>query len=675
MMLNGLPLHMDAVDNTVHARSQRHFLRLGHSGLIIALALYLAVTYDAAAGPVLALAATALVAEWMPWRWRRYFVPEWCLLGAGLLSYGWTIYLDGSIRGFAGVIDPSTAFAGWIRMVLVFWALVPSRLHMAKVAAALIAGEFLLLAGFSEVRWWTASALLGLILFCLWLQEWSSGLHSRNDHVNVGKPFLAQPWGKAAIACLLLALVATAAASAIRTQFTPEIAEADGGNGTPVASGEHQIDLSQSISLDDNMFTDQDPTLAARLLWDQPPTMARGSLVYLRAMTVPELVLVQDRVTWRASGVPIRRFETIPTLHYHHEPEMATLFRSRGSGDMVLRPDHSALVDLYGLLGDRDGNLFRPGLGQFPRRYAVDLGGSASPSPSFEDDHPQRYLELPAVVREFLNQQLPDLYRWRSMSSTAAAASIHDWLRRRNRYSLHQLPRPLPGPAGDLRAFLFGGDEQRQGHCQYFATAAVALLRASGHPARPVLGYASDEWDGSGATFRVLHAHAWSEFRDRHGNWVRLDTTPPAGLQERAAGIPLDGEEDWNAEEFLEDHQAIGSLVDHPWWWLSLALPPSLLAILLLRSLWRQCRHGDPSWRRRQRETHALLSCAWDCGIAITPASTLDGIANELAEKSGVDLSAYLEQHLRERFGAGPPAAAWPVKQIRRAYRVRHGKA
>ena len=67
----------------------------------------------------------------------------------------------------------------------------------------------------------------------------------------------------------------------------------------------------------------------------------------------------------------------------------------------------------------------------------------------------------------------------------------------------------------------------RSGHCEFFATATVLLLRQGGIPARYARGYSidpSDSMDGW-SLVRARHAHAWAvAYVDN--TWVNLDTTP-----------------------------------------------------------------------------------------------------------------------------------------------------
>lgn len=69
--------------------------------------------------------------------------------------------------------------------------------------------------------------------------------------------------------------------------------------------------------------------------------------------------------------------------------------------------------------------------------------------------------------------------------------------------------------------------ETKHGHCEYFASASVLLLRQLGIPARYVIGYAVQEYSSMIDMFivRQRHAHAWAiAFVD--GAWQVVDTTP-----------------------------------------------------------------------------------------------------------------------------------------------------
>lgn len=81
--------------------------------------------------------------------------------------------------------------------------------------------------------------------------------------------------------------------------------------------------------------------------------------------------------------------------------------------------------------------------------------------------------------------------------------------------------------------------ETRAGHCEYFATAAVLMLRDAGIPARYAIGYAVAEADSKrgGYVLRGTHGHAWVRVWDeQHGQWIDFDPTPPTWLPAAAPG-------------------------------------------------------------------------------------------------------------------------------------------
>ncbi len=72
---------------------------------------------------------------------------------------------------------------------------------------------------------------------------------------------------------------------------------------------------------------------------------------------------------------------------------------------------------------------------------------------------------------------------------------------------------------------------RKQGHCEYFASAMVLMLRAVGVPARVVTGFLGGAWNryGGYVSVRQGDAHAWTEVWFENAGWVTFDPTPPAG--------------------------------------------------------------------------------------------------------------------------------------------------
>jgi transglutaminase-like putative cysteine protease len=97
-------------------------------------------------------------------------------------------------------------------------------------------------------------------------------------------------------------------------------------------------------------------------------------------------------------------------------------------------------------------------------------------------------------------------------------------------YTLDFLGRDAANPIED---FLF---RYKSGHCEYFATAMILMLRSVGIPARLATGFLGAEFNPLEDYYivRQSNAHAWVEawFPDR--GWTTIDPTPPAGRPEVA---------------------------------------------------------------------------------------------------------------------------------------------
>ena len=113
-----------------------------------------------------------------------------------------------------------------------------------------------------------------------------------------------------------------------------------------------------------------------------------------------------------------------------------------------------------------------------------------------------------------------------------AIAAIEAFFAEDFAYSL-VLSRPESRELTPIAHFL---QNTRQGHCEYFATATVLLLRAAGIPARYAVGYAVQEYDPLSGHYllRRRHAHAWAlAYVD--GRWQAVDTTPAIWAEAEAA--------------------------------------------------------------------------------------------------------------------------------------------
>jgi len=134
-------------------------------------------------------------------------------------------------------------------------------------------------------------------------------------------------------------------------------------------------------------------------------------------------------------------------------------------------------------------------------------------------------LALPPAFSGLL-ERLPELMALKGLSERERVAGLEAWFASNFRYTLF-LGDAERGTR-DVNRFLL---VDRAGHCEYFATSTVLLLRALGIPARYVTGYSVQEYSQWEKSFlvRQRHAHAWAEALV-DGKWIEVDTTPSIWL-------------------------------------------------------------------------------------------------------------------------------------------------
>ena len=200
----------------------------------------------------------------------------------------------------------------------------------------------------------------------------------------------------------------------------------------------------------------------------------------------------------------------------------------------------------------------------------------------------------------------------------------------------------------------------RKGHCEYFATATVMLLRALGVPARYAAGYSAQEYSTLERAFvvRNRHAHAWARaFVD--GQWVDVDTTPAA----------------WADFEREESRSFLGPLFDFfSWiwaravqWWVGLtddaleglAIRASL-AFVSLAGIGVLARWLHRHWGSLRRSRGDAVTRAWKKVEARLERSDHERRESETARE-------WADRLLRER-----PGEAWRegLAELARAYYV-----
>src|SRR5690606_38268831 len=136
----------------------------------------------------------------------------------------------------------------------------------------------------------------------------------------------------------------------------------------------------------------------------------------------------------------------------------------------------------------------------------------------------QFYLNTPRNTTPRMRALAADVTR-DTTSFLGRARAIESYLRNNYAYTL-ELPRRGANPIDN---FLF---EDKRGHCEFFSTAMVLMLREAGVPARNVNGFQGGEWNDVGGYYivRRMHAHSWVEAWIPGEGWITFDPTPAAGL-------------------------------------------------------------------------------------------------------------------------------------------------
>jgi protein-glutamine gamma-glutamyltransferase len=140
------------------------------------------------------------------------------------------------------------------------------------------------------------------------------------------------------------------------------------------------------------------------------------------------------------------------------------------------------------------------------------------------------YLQVPT-----LDPRIAQLARQVTASSTSnytRARDIERYLQSNYGYTLQLPGLREPDP---LARFLF---ERKKGHCEYFATSMVMMLRTLGIPSRIVNGFRGGEYNDLTSSYiiREKDAHSWVEVYFPEYGWVSFDPTPAGNADEPQTG-------------------------------------------------------------------------------------------------------------------------------------------
>jgi transglutaminase-like putative cysteine protease len=345
------------------------------------------------------------------------------------------------------------------------------------------------------------------------------------------------PWFFWALAGLVLAWLFLARPAHLATGraafvFATFIA-VGGGYGASMGLQRAQVALQEWV-VDAMVNTDTDPSQSQTRIGDLGRVKLSDRIAWRVEQTPPVVVplLLRSGVFTRfANGTWVARrdaFAPAPAAPVGALRRL-TLHGESSKGATIL-----PLPIDGGQIGGEAGTIQRNAYGvvrvnDAPARLDVTVGNSSIVAPIAPESED---LALPPGFLDLM-QRLPELKALAQGSEHERLAGVESWFAAHFRYTLF-LGDEEHGRR-DLERFLL---TDRAGHCEYFATSTVLLLRTLGIPARYVTGYSVQEYSRLEKAFvvRSRHAHAWAEAYIE-GKWVPVDTTPSTWLtiEENAA--------------------------------------------------------------------------------------------------------------------------------------------
>ena len=286
----------------------------------------------------------------------------------------------------------------------------------------------------------------------------------------------------------------------------------------------------------------------------------------------------------------------------------------------------------------------------------VDLRAAGQEYPEWISPH---YLELPSSV--------PDRVFVLARNLTATQSTPYDRALVIERY-LRAFPYTLqvvPPPRGQDIADFFLFDLQ-EGYCDFYATSMVVLARASGIPARLVVGYIAEQYDEELQAHVVTEAeaHSWVELYFPGHGWIEFE--PTGGRAE----VTRDGESDalssGSSTSILDERdldmssEGIGSLSSRAPNLYLLAAPIAIVAVLA--AFWNRLRFAMVD-----NDQAALIIYPAMVRLAGRLPVSLHGGATP-SEVTILLQRALNDAAVRSRWTGFMGAAAWDVPVIAQAY-------
>ncbi len=258
---------------------------------------------------------------------------------------------------------------------------------------------------------------------------------------------------------------------------------------------------------------------------DQNWLAVNGQDLYFRGNVLDQF----DGLKWHQTFTVAEPLELHRRGRPHTRLHGVKIYREPHSNPWIVYPGQLWNIDLPQRttgrpLLDESGNVLRAIPGYFRYSYQIDFEETPlfyfGRAGELSEEEESSYTEVPTEFAE-----KPYFAKWlASLERPKANAALLESLQILAKHFQKNFKAVLASEAKSLEEFL---TNRREGHCEYFATAATMALRSWGIPSRVVLGFRGGQFNRFSQVLEVRdqNAHAWVEVFTHQG-WLRFDPTP-----------------------------------------------------------------------------------------------------------------------------------------------------
>lgn len=297
--------------------------------------------------------------------------------------------------------------------------------------------------------------------------------------------------------------------------------------------------FSETVELDGSRELAQSATVNLRIEADDPEVLAaQASTIFLRGKSLDYF----DGTKWESTTRPGMAYR--PSKHqFVGEARLhLTIFREPLASAVLFIPEgterlefpiqaRSVSQDEGGAVYISQSEFLRYSYGAYTRRvtYRSEIASrelkKSEATNGLSGSERMRYLQIPESLED-----APFFQEWvSSVKKKAERKTYHDLTRALQREFKSRFKATLIHEFKGKTPFEYFLTKGREGHCEYFASAATLFYRTLGIPARVVVGYRGGTFNTVSQVLEVKeqNAHAWIEIYLPDTGWQIIDPTPP----------------------------------------------------------------------------------------------------------------------------------------------------